>query len=72
MADLVGRLDGRRAHVAIDGYDGLAIALRAQRPVLLTADLAEELLVRGKTGKPLTPIGAARRLRQGLEPWTSA
>jgi len=57
---------GRRAASAdIDALDALAMALRTNAPVLITESLAEELCIRGKTGRPLSPAAAVRRLRRG-------
>ena len=55
--------NGRRQDaIAIAGLHGLAVALAAERPILITDSLAEKLYVRGKSGRPLTPRGAKRKL----------
>ena len=68
--DVIGQIVARHArhhaHTRIDGLDAIAIALRAKCPLLITDHLADQLLVRGKNKRPLTPAGAIRKLqRQG-------
>jgi hypothetical protein len=64
VADLFARMRQRRAQVEIDGVDAMCIALRANRPILIARGLAEQLTVRGKTGRALTVRGAKRKLRE--------
>ena len=64
-ACLCARRGRREAQVTVDATDGLALALRVGRPLLVTQPLGEKLLLRGKTGKPLTITGATRKLRGG-------
>ena len=55
---------GRRPELsAVRGLHGLAVALAAGRPVLIAESLAEKLYVRGKSGRPLSPAGARRKLK---------
>ena len=55
----------RRGKTIVDGLAGLSVAFAAKRPVLLSEDVAEELCVRGKAGRPLSINGAKKRLRAG-------
>lgn len=52
----------RQEAIAIAGVHGLALAMAAERPMLITESLAEKLYLRGKTGKPLSPKTARKRL----------
>jgi len=54
---------GDQQSVTIAGGAAVAMALAGERPILITEALAEKLYVRGKSGKPLTPKGALRRLK---------
>jgi len=67
QGDIVGRLvargNGRRELVPIDGISAVLLAAEGTRPLLIMEGLAEKLYVRGKSGKPLTPKGALRKLR---------
>ncbi len=62
VAALIAKGNGRRAMVTIDGVDATSLALEAKGPLLITESLAQKLYVRGKTGKPLSPKSAQRRL----------
>ena len=64
VACLCAHRGRRHTQVAVDAIDGLALALRVGRPLLLTEPLAEKLSVRGKSGRPLTIAGATRKLRK--------
>ena len=59
---LVISRNGKRQSVAMSGGAAVALALAAERPVLIAESLAEKLYVRGKSGKPLSPRGAKRKL----------
>ncbi len=52
----------RRASTEINGIDAISLALEAKAPLLMAADLAEELIIRGAKGQPLTLPGARRKL----------
>jgi RNA polymerase sigma-70 factor (ECF subfamily) len=62
-AKLFARRGRRTASADVDALDGLAMALRTSAPVLVAETLADELCVRGKTGRPLSVTGAVRKLR---------
>ena len=64
VAALVGSLKGRRASALVNGLDAVSLALAANRPLLIAESLAEKLYVRGKSGRPLTPVGARRKLKK--------
>ena len=64
IARIIARQRQRHADARIDGFDAISIGLRAKCPILITDDLADQLLVRGKNARPLTPPGAARKLRR--------
>ena len=58
--------DGRQQEaIAIAGIHGLALALAGELPVLITESLSEKLYVRGRSGRPLSPRTAMKRLLDG-------
>ena len=65
IGTLVARANGRRELVPIDAISAVLLAAEGTRPLLITEALAEKLYVRGKSGKPLTPRGAKRKLTAG-------
>ena len=55
----------RRRTITIDGLAAFSLAVAMKSPVLLTPEVAEQQCLRGKNGRPLSLIGAKRRLRAG-------
>ncbi len=65
VGTLVARANGRRELVPIDAISAVLLVAEGARPLLITEALAEKLYVRGKSGRPLTPRGAKRKLTAG-------
>ncbi len=63
VAALAARAAGRWATVTLDGIQAVTLAVTGGFPLLITQELAEQLYVRGKTGRPVRPRTALRRLR---------
>jgi len=53
---------GRHGTISIAGGAAVAMALAADKPILVTETLAEKLYIRGKNGRPLRPTSARKRL----------
>lgn len=62
VGTIAARADGPRELVPVDGISAVLLAAEGALPLLVTDALADRLYVRGKSGRPLTPRGAKRKL----------
>ena len=65
LGAVVARHGRRRRTITIDGLATFSLAIAARAPVLLSPKVAEQRCLRRKDGRPLSLIGAKRRLRAG-------
>lgn len=64
---LVIRLGQGRYEIDCRPSDGLAIALRADAPIYVHKSVAQQVVMKRKDGKPLSPRGAQRQLKKVAE-----